>query len=444
MFWGREAAPTIKFVDDYCEWYRKLFPEVRSYEAFKYLHVGMISDIKRKSLPEIAKVAGLSNEQGLLHFITESPWEIEKLKEARINLILQALAGREITLIIDETGDKKKGNATDYVKRQYIGNLGKIENGIVAVTAYGVLEDMTFPLMFEVYKPKQRLLEGDVYKTKPEIAASMIRKLRQMGFKFKLVLADSLYGESESNFISVLCQLELNFIVAIRSNHGVWLPQGQKVRHNRWRPYNRIFSDGKQETRYIQEIVFGKRRDIQYWQVTTDPETLPPNSTWFIMTKFPGIKYKEVGNLYGLRNWVEYGLKQSKNELGWADFRVTDYSQIQKWWEIVMSAYLMVSLHSQVLNNHPELGVNKPTDPVVAKFKEHDWWDFGLGWKNLLNNLRLVIQPFIFFNLLKPWLRVFPVSHLSIGFLTLIALMNRMHGAIPKPYESGDFLFSSA
>ncbi|GAC1505144.1 MAG: hypothetical protein NVS2B14_17550 [Chamaesiphon sp.] len=51
------------------------------------------------------------------------------------------------------------------------------------------------------------------------------------------------------------------------------------------------------------------------------------------MTKVPGVKYKEVGNLYGLRNWVEYGLKQSKNSLGWADFRVTNYAQIQKWWE---------------------------------------------------------------------------------------------------------------
>ncbi len=444
MFGEREPAETIKFVDDYCEWYRKLFPEVRSFEAFKYLHVGMISDIKRKSLPEIARVVGLSNEQGLLHFLTESPWEIEELRKSRLNLILQVLAGREITLIIDETGDRKKGNTTDYVKRQYIGNLGKIENGIVAVTAYGVLEGITFPLMFEVYKPKQRLLEGDVYKTKPEIAALMIRKLREMGFKFQMVLADSLYGESESNFISVLCQLELSFLVAIRSNHGVWLPQGQKVRYNRWRPYNRIFSDGQQEKRYIREIIFGKRREVQYWQVTTDPETLPPNSTWFIMTKVSGIKYKEVGNLYGLRNWVEYGLKQSKNELGWADFRVTDYSQIQKWWEIIISAYLMVSLHSQVLNNQPQFGVNKPTDPVVAKFSEHDWWDFGKGWKNLLNNLRLVIQPFIFFNLLKPWLRVFPVSHLSIGFLTLIALMNRMRGAIPDTLSSEDFLFSSA
>lgn len=73
------------------------------------------------------------------------------------------------------------------------------------------------------------------------------------------------------------------------------------------RPYDRIFSDGTTEKRYIQEIIFGKRRQIQYWQVTTDPKTLPKNSTWFIMTKVSGIKYKEVGNLSGLRNWVEYG-----------------------------------------------------------------------------------------------------------------------------------------
>jgi SRSO17 transposase len=379
----REPAATIKFADDYCEWYRSLFPEVRSFEAFKYLHVGMISDIKRKTLPAIAPVVGLNNEQGLLHFLTESPWKSSQLREARLRLILQVLKQREIILIIDETGDWKKGDTTDYVKRQYIGNLGKIENGIVAVTAYGLFEGMTFPLMFEVYKPQQRLLESDVYQTKPEIAAGMIKKLQAMGFKFKLVLADSLYGESDSNFISVLCKLQLDFVVAIRSNHGVWLPQGQKVRSNRWRPYNRIFSDGKQEKRYIREIVFGKRHPIQYWQVTTNPETLPQNSTWYLMTKIPGVKYKDVGNLYGYRNWVEYGLKQSKNELGWADFRVTNYFQIQKWWEIVMSAYLMVSLHSQVLNNTVGQGVNQPIDPVVDKFREHEWWDKDQGWKNL-------------------------------------------------------------
>jgi len=42
---------------------------------------------------------------------------------------------------------------TQIVKRQYIGNLGKIENGIVAVTAYGVIEHH-IPLLFKIYKPK--------------------------------------------------------------------------------------------------------------------------------------------------------------------------------------------------------------------------------------------------------------------------------------------------
>lgn len=192
MFAEREPASTIKFVDDYCQWYRKLFPEVRSFEAFKYLHVGMISDIKRKTLPAIARVVGLSNEQGLLHFLTESPWKLEQLRQTRLKLILQVLAGREITLIIDETGEGKKGETTDYVKRLYIGNLGKIENGIVAVTAYGLLEGMTFPLIFEVYKPKERLRETDTYLSKPKLAVSMIRYLQELGFKLKLVLADSL------------------------------------------------------------------------------------------------------------------------------------------------------------------------------------------------------------------------------------------------------------
>jgi len=98
------------------------------------------------------------------------------------------------------------------------------------------------------------------------------------------------------------------------------------------------------------EKLFGKRR-AQQWELTTDPETLPKNGTWYVMTHIPNLKYHQVGNLYGLRNWVEY-LKQSKNELGWADFRMTSYAQIERWWEIVMSAYLLVSLHTSCINRN--------------------------------------------------------------------------------------------
>ena len=434
---ARIAKSTVSFVDNYCELYKSLFPEVRSFEAFKHLHVGMISDIKRKSLPAIARAVGLENEQSLLHFLTESPWSVRTLREQRLKVILDMLNGREIILIIDETGDRKKGNTTAYVKRQYIGNLGKVENGIVAVTAYGILENMTFPLAFEVYKPKERLEPGDVYQSKPQIAAQMIRQLRAMGFKFKLVLADCLYGQSESNFISVLNELKLEFVVAIRSDYGVLLPAGQRVRYNRWRAFERVFSNGEQETRYIREIIFGKRVAIQYWQITTDPETLPKNCTWYVMTKIARLKYKQVGNFYELRNWVEYGLKQSKNELGWADFRVTDYSQIEKWWEVVMSAYLMVSLQSDALNSNDLTDEDREMDDIRSIFSKHAWWDSGKGWKNILNNLRLVIQPFIFFNLIKPWLKVFSIPQLSLGFSTLITITNLFKGSIPRATSKG-------
>jgi len=187
----RSAKPTVRFVDDYCEMYRDLFAEVRSFEAFKHLHIGMISEAKRKSLPAIAKVTGLSNSQSLQQFLVASPWTASELKERRISLIKKLLAGRKLVLVIDETGDRKKGRVTDYVKRQYIGNLGKVGNGIVSVDAYGVVDNITFPLTFEVYKPKQRLKADEVYRTKPEIAAQMVKQLCEFGFEFELVLADT-------------------------------------------------------------------------------------------------------------------------------------------------------------------------------------------------------------------------------------------------------------
>jgi SRSO17 transposase len=48
---ARPALPTISLIDQPQATYQDLFPEVRSFESFKFLHLGIISDIKRKSLP---------------------------------------------------------------------------------------------------------------------------------------------------------------------------------------------------------------------------------------------------------------------------------------------------------------------------------------------------------------------------------------------------------
>lgn len=164
---------------------------------------------------------------------------------------------------------------------------------------------MIVPLTFEVYKPRERLKDKNEYQSKPQIAARMIRQLQAMGFQVELVLADSLYGESNVNFVNVLDELKLPYILAIRSNHGLWLPADEDVYTEHWQEFKRTFSNGTTEKRYMAEVMYGKRHRKQYWLLTTNPQTLPDNSTSFVMVCAPAVALSEIGNHYGFRTWIE-------------------------------------------------------------------------------------------------------------------------------------------
>ena len=56
-------------------------------------------------------------------------------------------------LVIDETGDRKDGHKTAHVGRQYLANLGKIDNGAVSVTSLWADERVYYPLEVEPYTP---------------------------------------------------------------------------------------------------------------------------------------------------------------------------------------------------------------------------------------------------------------------------------------------------
>jgi hypothetical protein len=85
---------------------------------------------------------------------------------------------------------------------------------------------------------------------------------------------------------------------------------------------------------------------------TTDPATLPAISTWYLTTNLPRpashraadsphapADLAEIVRLYGLRDWVEQGYKQVKQELGWADFMVRSDRAIRRHWHLVCCAF---------------------------------------------------------------------------------------------------------
>jgi hypothetical protein len=65
-----------------------------------------------------------------------------------------------------------------------------------------------------------------------------------------------------------------------------------------------------------------------------------------------------------------------------------------------------------------------------SNFSSHPWWDKGKGCQNILNNLRLILQPFVLFNFIKSGLQVFTVPKLSEGFFKLQMLVNNLTRSI--------------
>jgi SRSO17 transposase len=432
----RPPIATVSFIDEYCLLYRSMFEDVRLYECFKWLHLGIMSPLPRKTLPEIAKLNGLKDGQSLHHLLRDAVWDVAQVRAIRLHLIGQQIGTRPISLCIDETGDVKKGETTDYVAKQYIGNLGKTANGIVSVNAYAVVENITYPLLFKIYKPKSRLKASDEYQSKPQLAVQIIHEIQALGFVIERVLADSLYGESEA-VIRCLEKLQLPYIVAIRSNHGVLMTKGQRVRYNRWRAYDQPLAEHPSERRHIREIIFGHRRKVRYYQITKGSTTTPDKAdSWFIMTNMEGDILLNVATQYSLRTWIEYGFKQVKHQLGWHDYRLTDYKSIERWWELVFSAYLLVSIHTGQFKHQQQNNANTIADATAQplRFTQHSQWELGITWKSALNNLRLLLQPYWCWAWLEGWLQVFPVPGLKRGLHQLRGWMNTFRIAlIPFP-----------
>src|SRR5260370_365667 len=70
----------------------------------------------------------------------------------------------------------------------------------------------------------------------------------------------------------------------------------------------------------------------------------------------------------------------------------------------------------------------------VAPLEANPAWDTGSGWKQHLNNLRLLLQPYTASCLLLPWLHLVPLPHVQAvqtGFAALGSLVNTFRLALP-------------
>ena len=114
----------------------RIAPRFARYEPLRHageLMAGMVSGLDRKNCWTIAEHRGASTPDGLQHLLARASWDAEAVRDDLRDYVIDAFGDRDAVLVVDETGDVKKGSATVGVQRQYSGTAGRIENSQVAV-----------------------------------------------------------------------------------------------------------------------------------------------------------------------------------------------------------------------------------------------------------------------------------------------------------------------
>jgi DDE superfamily endonuclease len=302
-------------------------------------------------------------------------WDPEKINARRLALLLgdPATAPHERgVLVLDDSGDRKDGTATAHVGRQWVGRLGKTDNAVVTVTTLWADERIYYPLHAVPYTPAHhfpRDKNDPAFRTKWRIAAELAGRARTAGVAFRAAVADCAYGDIDE-FRGALRAAGVPFVVAVKPRRGTWAHREQAhtprdaaralawdgpTRPGAWKQVVRRFRDGRTQTWWAADAVlggWGPWRRIRLVVATTDPAGLPEKTTWYLATDLPRpgspraadgphppADLAEIVRIYGIRNWIEQGYKQVKDELGWADFQVRSDTAIRRHQTLVHCAF---------------------------------------------------------------------------------------------------------
>ncbi len=113
-------------------------------------------------------------------FLSPSIWDERAVQRERIKLLREearTAPHAQGVLVIDETGDRKAGHKTAHVGRQYLGSVGKIDDGVVSVTSLWADSQVYYPLEVEPYTPESYFPKGrsdPAFRTKLQIALQLV------------------------------------------------------------------------------------------------------------------------------------------------------------------------------------------------------------------------------------------------------------------------------
>lgn len=329
---------------------------------------GLLLDGERKSIEPIASRIAGADVQGLRQFVGQSPWAVEEIQRRLAQKAVDLFTQPEVWLI-DDTSFPKAGSHSVGVARQYCGALGKVANCQVAVTLHWGNGEMSCPLGWRLFLPKEWLEDAEraakvklptdlVYRTKVELALELIDQVLRWELPQLPVVADSFYG-NDFGFREALRSRKLDYVMAVEPTTAVWSTDPNV-------PLPRSAATGRPR-RYPPKESLPVAQDL-----LTLAQGLPA-SDWRAVCWREGTRGKQRSRFALVKVWAAHGWRKQQHPERVAEWLLVEWPQDE---ETPTKYWLAV------------LGTQRPALQRIAKIA-HSRWRVELDYRELKEELGL-------------------------------------------------------
>lgn len=364
--------------------YRDCFRQKRTMAHFDTYGRGLLSDLPRKSVEPIALKAGTA-VRTLQEFLVTAHWDQERARDRLqqdLSATVAALPADSIGAVgvIDETSCQKWGEHTPGVQRQYLGCMGKVDNGIVTVHVgiskgrfQALLDaDLYLPESWDADRERCRAagIPDDVrYRPKWRIALDQLARLGGNGTRFDWLVFDEGYGAAVP-FLHILnlvgqrfvAEVPVNFVVRKRPAGAVrranerltaadakagrrYRLKHQTVKDSVWRAAEAIVWVADRKQRLVVAINEATA-EVKYFltNATTDP-----------LARVLAVAF---------RRWtVEHSFRLAKQEAGLMQFEGRDYLGLIRHLVLTLVVLAFVATHTERLRGEKSAAHRRASVP---------------------------------------------------------------------------------
>jgi|GEM_PF-282254 len=374
------APVRIPMFEPFYKKFDNIFSEPSQRENFRLYGNGLMLEIKRKNIWYITEHIPETDYQPVHHFMHDAPWDEVRLNDQRVEMMNSNKSTRSCHdgyVVVDDTGNPKSGDSTHATRKQWIGSLGKVEQGQVVVTSHYVDSRKDWPIDHRPYLPQKWVEERNaslidnpvdnpdkepyVFKSKLELGLELVDDTIKRGIRFSHLLIDAWYGNSP-DFIKGVESRKRLYITSLYANRHVYCPGEESIEeHSVKELVTSLEDDAFSEVDYTK--VKGKKQKAYVADTTLKVKNLPGEHRVLIVKPTPQEKdmdkidvlmsndtLSDVASM--LRGWsfrdsIDKFYLRGKDDLGFDQYQVRDDRPIRRHWYMVFLMYSFIIWHRQ-------------------------------------------------------------------------------------------------